>query len=239
MSDASQQPQVESFGALKNCVAIFVDGVNSPKVMEQAGKAIVDTIRQENMDHLFRFGRKQAAAVVLVAATQAVTLASDFYAVAEVQLIDFTDLKPRVTLQYLPWEQFNDLEYVQTVTGTPVYWTSRNTFDDSQILLYPMPDSGTATSYKLLLTYFNRVEEPSADGDILDAPKEFSRVLCWGGRKVVAAIFDGNRPHRYQVADREYQVAKSAFFQADRREPTGSHQFRIARVQDTISTNRI
>lgn len=233
MSDASQQPQVESFGALKNCVAIFVDGVNSPKVMEQAGKAIVDTIRQENMDHLFRFGRKQAAAVALVAATQAVTLASDFYAVSEVQLIDFTDLKPRLTLPYIPWNDLADVEPEQIKTGTPEAWTSRNTFDDSQILLYPIPDAGAAASYKLLLTYFTRVEEPSADGDILDAPKEFSRVLCWGGRKVVAAIFDGNRPHRYQVATREYEAARTAFFKADRREPVERLRFRIPERRST------
>src|SRR6056297_4364518 len=68
----TQQPQVEPFGELKRCVARTFQGENQPGILELSGAGINKAIDWVNLHHRFRFGRKQAADVALVAGTQSV-----------------------------------------------------------------------------------------------------------------------------------------------------------------------
>lgn len=221
------QPHVEAFGDLKKCVARTFQGESQPQILELAGYGIRRAIDWVNMSVKLRCGSKQASDANLVAGTAGVTLGSDFFAVQEVQLID-SDGNVHSTLNYLPWGQFNEMEQRQNAEGKPLYWTSRNTFDDGEILLYPVPDSGAATDYDVRVTYYERVNMPSADGDIVDAPRELGLVLCTYAESYVAYARNREDAAAWGSKKREAEKLLARFVNSTEEEPTATLQWRMA-----------
>ena len=78
----------------------------------------------------------------------------------------------------MPWDQFNALYPKQDDTGRPKCWTAKNSFDDATIQVYPEPDADAASSYTLEITYYERLGIPTADSDLINAPRELHDVLC-------------------------------------------------------------
>jgi hypothetical protein len=233
-SSGTQQPQVDTFGDLKSCVAKTLNSENQPKILSLAGDGINRAILWTNLNHKFRFGSKQSSDTALVDGTQAVSLASDFWAIQEVQLID-TDSKVAATLEYLPWGQFNVLEQTQTATGQPVYWTSRNTFDDNQILLYPVPDATAAADYTVRVTYYERIQRPTSDSDIIDAPQELGLVLCTYAEGYVLFVRDRTNVAAWASKKREAKELLTTFMHSTEEEPTAGLQWRLHWVDEPVT----
>lgn len=200
-----QQPEVDSFGDLKKCVAKVVRGEGQAKYLEYAGDGILAGIDDINMRHLFDFASKRASTstpLTLTGGTQAYPLAANFFAAREVQLVYSADNKPYRRVDFVPWEQFNELEQAQTSTGIPEFWTTRNTFlDDStiggQILFYPIPDATAQSTYKYKIEDYVRVDRPADDSDVISAPRELSDVLCTYGQYHLLFILDGKDSTRW------------------------------------------
>lgn len=227
VQSSTQQPQTDSFGTLKECVAKIVNGEDQQRILSLAGTGIKRGIDDINMRHVFDFGSKQASDATLTSGTSSYAVASDFFAIHEVQLIN-SDSEVYRTLEYIPWGQFNVLEQNQDETGTPQYWTARNTFDDETIEVYPIPDDGAASDYTLRITYYERVERPSADTDIINAPRELSDVLCTYGEYYVLLVREresGVWAHKL----REYREKLNNFRRSRDRQPTAGLQWRIQR----------
>lgn len=223
-ASGSGQPSTSTFGELKTCAAKILGGESQSKILELAGDGILRGIDDLNMKHLFRFGSKQAADTALVSGTATVSLASDFFAVQEVQLINSSSVV-HSTLEYIPWGQFNTLEQKQSRTGTPVYWTSRNTFDDGTIQLYPTPDTSAASDYTVRVTYYERVERPSLDGDVIAAPRELSEVLCTYAEYHLLMLRARNNPYAIEAKRSEYERKRMQFVESTEREPTATLQW--------------
>lgn len=219
----TQQPQVDTFGNLKACVARSLNGENQPKILELAGEGIKRAIVWVNLHNRFRFGSKQASDTALVAGTGSYSLPADFFAVQDVQLID-SDSKVVAQLEYLDWGQFNRLEPKQTATGQPVYWTSRNAFDDNAIQLYPVPDSA---DHSLRVTYYERIQRPSVDSDIIDAPQELGIVLCTYAESYVVWSRDSANVAKWGSAKREAQALLKQFVHSTEEEPSTNMQWRM------------
>lgn len=232
ISAASGQPATDSFGTMKSCAAQVLNGENQQKILELAGKGILRGIDDINMRHVFRFGSKQATDVNLSSGVAEYDLLTDFFAVHEVQLIDAGG-DPARTLQYIPWGQFNDLVHVQDGDGKPKYWTSRNTFDDGVISVYPVPGDKDAADYDLRVTYYERVERPSADSDIIAAPRELSDVLCTYAEYYILFVRDRANATAWGFKQREYERKLNMFMQMTEREPTEKLQWRVGVDSDT------
>ena len=226
ISGSGGQPQVDTFGALKTCVAKTLNAENQTKILDLAGDGIKRAILWTNLTGKFRFGSKQAADANLVAGTATVSLAADFFAVQEVQLID-TNGNVDSTLEYVPWGQFNVLEQKQDATGKPLYWTSRNTFDDSTITVYPTPDTSAATDYDVRVTYYERIQRPGADSDIIDAPQELGLVLCTYAESYVLFVRDRTNVAAWASKKREAERLLSQFVHSTEEEPTAGLQWRV------------
>ena len=236
IASSTGQPTVRPFGELKECVASVVNGQNQPAIKELAGKWIIKGIDDINMRHLFRFGSKASADVPLVSGQRAYSLASDFFAVREVQLIESSEVAR--TLEYIPWGQFNQVEERQDRDGAPAWWTSKNSFDDGTIEVYPVPDDSAAAKYSLRITYFERIQAPSADSDVIDAPRELGDVLCTYGEYGVLFTRDRTNPAGWGHKWRQYKDKLNAFMRSTEREPTEVPQFRVMWV-DSDPNNEI
>jgi len=219
---AYQQPEVDAFGDLKKCVAKIVRGEGQAKYLEYAGDGILAGIDDINMRHLFTFASKRASTstpLSLTSGTQVYPLAATFFAAREVQLVDSSTLKPYRVLDFIPFEQFNELEQSQTQTGIPRYWTTRNTFIDSasvggQIMFYPVPDATAQSDYKYKIEDYVRVERPSDDSDVISAPRELSDVLCTYGQYHLLFILDGKDSTRWGHKLALYRDKLDAFKQS-------------------------
>lgn len=220
----SGQPATGTFGALKTSAAKILGGESQAKIKELAGDGILRGIDDLNMKHLFRFGSKQSADTALVSGTATYSLASDFFAVQEVQLID-TNSKTHTTLEYIPWGQFNALEPQQTSTGRPIYWTSRNTFDDGTITLYPTPDASAAANYTYRITYYERIARPSLDDDIISAPRELQEILVTYAEYHLLMLRSRNNPYAIEAKWQEYERKRQQFVESTEREPSANLQW--------------
>ena len=229
----TQQPQVEPFGELKRCVARTFQGENQPGILELSGAGINKAIDWVNLHHRFRFGRKQAADVALVAGTQSVALAADFFAVDTVQLV--RDGEPARVLEYVDWTQFNQLEPAQTMDGAPQYWTAYNAFDNNEILLYPTPDASAASEYTLRLTYYERIQRPGADEDIVDAPRELGYVLCTYAEYFVAYARDRENVAAWGSKKREAERALARFVNSVDEQPGATERVRLQWDVDPVT----
>lgn len=221
----TQQPQVDTFGALKSCVARTLNGENQPKILELAGEGIKRAVTWVNLNGRFRFGSKQASDTSLVAGTGSYSLAADFFAIHDVQLVN-ADGDVHSSLEYADWGQFNRLEHTQTATGLPKYWTARNSFDDGTIQVYPTPDAGAA-DYDLRITYYERIQRPSADTDIIDAPQELGIVLCTYAESYVLFVRDRTNVASWASKKREAEELRRLFVNSTEEEPSANMRWRM------------
>lgn len=178
-----------------------------------------------------RFGSKQASDATITASDGTYALAADFFAVHEVQLINSSS-EVDSTLEFIPWGQFNVLEQKQDADGKPHYWTARNSFDDETITIYPTPDADAASDFTLRITYYERVQAPTADTDIVDAPKELGEVLCTYGEWYLLNLRQRNDPRAVERKYAEYRDKLKEFIQSVEREPTAGYQWRIHAIYD-------
>lgn len=226
VSAGTQQPQVDTFGELKVCVAATFQAENQPAILVLAGRGIQRAVDWVNMHHRMRFGSKQSSDAALVAGTDTVSLSADFFAVHEIQLID-ADSKVYSTLQYIPWGQWNDAIAKHNHEGEPLYWTSRNAFDDNAVQIYPVPDANAAAAYTTRLTYYERVTRPTADTDIIDAPRELGLVLCTYAEYYVAFARNREDPAAWGSKLREARKLLATFVNSVEDEPTAHLRFRL------------
>ena len=223
--------QTDSFGELKSCAAAEFGAEGQQYYLNLAGKGILKGIDVVNMRNLFRFGSEQQAAANLVAATDEYSIPNDTFAVHEVQLIG-TDSKVHRTLEYVPWGQFNSLEGKQTATGTPEFWTARNSFDDLKVQLYPVPDAAAATNYDVQVTVFTRIARPTLDSDGIVAPRELGEVLCSYAVYYMHRVRNKDKPFLIAEAKKRFDDQLNQFVESTEREPTENLQWVLAPVQN-------
>lgn len=216
-TSSTSQPQVDTFAELKKCAADHVGGRNKSAVLEAAGRGIIEAIHRFNARNLCRFGSETQADANLVDGTNTVTLPNNFFAIRQVQLIDSEGVARR--LDYIPWEQWNKQESRQNKEGTPRWWTSRNTFDDGNIILYPTPNAEAAADYDVRVTIFERIERPSSDSDIIDAPVELGPALCWYAGWKLLAIKKGAGDRDTLLARQEWEQWFKDFLKSTNQEP--------------------
>ena len=230
----TSQPQVDSYGSLATCAAGIIDA-NQPAIVATARRGILRGIDDINMRGLFNFARKAASDTNLVDGQSTYSLPSDFFAADVLQLIN-TDGDVEHKLEHREWQRFNADYEKQDDTGRPKIWTSRSSFVDGNIIVYPEPDSSAATNWDLRLIYYRRIERPSGDEDIIVAPRELSHVLCLYGEYFVLERHDRNNEQKIQRKLAEYRGALGAFKGVDNREPDGRAQFRIAPDNEAVDT---
>jgi len=227
-----------TFRELKECAARVVKGQAHDPVLATAAEGIQYAIKTSNMKHNFRFLRKTDTDITLVAADTTYGVASDFFGAHVVQLVDATDSKPRYTLRYEPWGAFHNVIQRQTDTGRPTIWTQRNVFADGEIRVYPEPDAGAVSDYKLRINYFRRLPIPTADDDVIAAPLGIDPVLCMFGRAWVLETHDAKNSRKIERHWAFYERLLGDFKASTNRENDEMLQFRLAvDARDALDTD--
>ena len=227
-TSSTQQPQVSTFGELKECAAKII--ANNPQAddLALAGAGILDGINDINIRELFQFGRKSQTDTTLVEGQSAYSLPSDFFAVSAVQLVSPSNNdEPGRSLEYIDWHKFQKGNWSQDSNGFPWMWTVKNGFDDGELLIWPKPDATAVSDWKLRITYYERIGQPTADGDIIDAPKELATVLCWYGKWWMVMHRKANDKGLMDRCYGQYRDKLDRFTGSIRRQPDSSYQIDI------------
>ena len=215
-ASSTVQSKTDTFGDLKACVAKALGADESPIYLETAGNGILRAIDVINMDRLFNFTRVQATATDLVDGDGTYALDSDFFKIDSVHILD-SDSKVKRKLEFLDWERFNREFQPQTATGGPRYWTSKNTLQDEEIQIYPVPNSDD-TDDDIQVTYFVALARPTWDGEQIEAPRQLSTLLCVYGEYFTLDVLVGDK-ERISRKLAEFEFLFSRFRRQDRRNP--------------------
>lgn len=204
-----------TFESLKEEVAVAVDGEVDPVVLDKAGKAINRIVRKMNLAQEFQFNRVQQTDANLVSGTASYSIPDSALIVDEVQLID-SDNEVVRTLDYYPWEDFNQKVAHQSDTGIPRWWTIYNRSREGAIRLYAVPDDTAAADYDLRIHTKYRILELSDSTDQLVGPPELSEVLVTGGEYLILYWRERKNPAAWGSAERRFYDALHDLRRLDR-----------------------
>ncbi len=215
-SSSTLQSKTDTFGALKSCVAKALGAEESPTFLATAGDGILRAIDIINMDRLFTFTRVVAADVALADGDGTYALTSTFFKIDSVQIID-ADGKVKRKLEFLDWEKFQREFQPQAATGSPRYWTSKNTLQDEEIVIYPTPNSEDTVD-TIRIYSFEAIARPTSDGEQIEAPRQLSTLLCVYGEYYTLDVLIGDKERiGRKLAEFEFLFAR--FRRMDRRNP--------------------
>jgi len=195
-------------------VARIVGGESEPLIRAQALDCI-NRVRLRMNKRNWRFQKYTNAAITLVSGTQTYSLDSTFKSPSHVQLLN-TSSEPEHTLRYVDDAWLAQNRERQTDTGRPQWYWMRNTFQDAQISLLPIPDSGAATDFTLRVENYERIAAV-ADSDVaVDIPEEAGDVLIAGGQYWLLSEREKNSP-ALAVRKADYEQLWRELISADRR----------------------
>lgn len=217
----AQQSQVDNLGNLQECVAEFFGASGDPYYLKLALNGIQRAVRRLNMWNIHQFGRRSAADITIVDGTDDYSLPDSTFIIETVQLVETSgDVQPKHRLDYAEWAALQRRAPDQSEKGQPTVWTAKNEFDDETIQILPIPDANTASTYKLRITYYDRIAVPTSANDVIDAPEEMSNVLCMYGEYYVASAL-GHPQSRVQQLLANAEDARASFTAMMDRKPGG------------------
>lgn len=229
------QPGCESGSHLVDSVAACVGGVDESNVRAQALDAVNRARSEVNM-HDWRFLKRSVASTALTASTSTYTLPTTFKSPGFFRLID-TNGKPYRDLEYMDDIALSHWASQQTMSGAPLIYSLRNTFNDGLITLFPIPDASVAASYTYAGEYFTRVANINDDTQPLsDIPEEICNVLIAGGQYFLVSEREKGNPNIVNHKWQDYQRIKNLALVNDRRMTDDSMQrFRLRTPRQKFS----
>lgn len=202
----SESTTTTTFEALKAEACVAVDGETDPVNLDKAGKAINRIVRKMNLARSYNFNRVQSTDVPLVSGTATYAIPESALVVDEVQLIN-TDGEVAATLDWYPWDGFNERVGLQNATGVPRWWTIYNRTRLGQILLYATPDDDAASDYTLRMHTKYAISELSDSTDQLNGPAQLSEVLVTGAEFLMLYWRERKNPAAWGSAERRFEEA--------------------------------
>lgn len=206
-------------------VAAIVGGVDENNIRAQALDCINRTRTMLNKRDL-GFTKTTAGAITLVSGTRTYALPSAFKRPGYARLLDANN-RQDMDLVYQDDAWFSHQTPDQETPGKPYYYSLRNAFGDGLISLYPIPDSGAASTWTLSVEYFARIPEIADDGAGLAVPEEVCDVLVLGGQYYL--VKERGVIQKLAVARADYGEALNALVVHDRRISDEQPRFRIGR----------
>lgn len=205
-------------------VARAVGGHDEPEVRSQA-LACVNRVREHLNTRDWAFLKTNAANITLVAATATYSLPTNFKAPSYARLLD-SNGKQDFELRYVPDDVLTRLVTDQETTGKPYYYSLRNHYADGLVSLYPIPDSGAASTWTLDVEYYKRIPVITDDTARIDVPEEVNRVLAIGGQYELLVEREKNSPVIPLRRD-DYMLAMRDLVNFDRRVAAEHARFTI------------
>lgn len=227
---ASGQTGVTSGSRLVSQVARIAGG-ESEAEMRAFAVDCINRVRIELNHHEFAFMKRTDAPITLVNGTDTYSLEATFIKPAYARLIT-SDGMPYSDLKYYDEQSFAHLfPSQQNNRGLPTIYTLRNDFQDGLVTLYPIPDSGTASSKRLEMEYFARIPVITDDVNGPNLPEEVENVLVIGGQAYLMREQHKESPVTVQ-AFADYQRVKNLLI-------THVRRFSEERLRFHIGTERI
>lgn len=221
MSDAtvltvsgSGQTGVTNGGNLVTQIAAVVGGQSETSVRAQALDCL-NRVRIEMNQHDWRFMQTSDNPITLIAGTQTYTLEPTFRKPKYVGLIDATGVKA-YDLNYKDDAILSHETPAQTNSGVPFFYWMRNDFSDGLISLYPVPDVGCASAYRLQVEYETRIPQIADTSDDIALPEEAQNLLVIGGQAYLLRERDKASPVTVQAFN-DYMRVKLLLLSNDRR----------------------
>jgi len=226
-TDDTGAPRVKSLITLARRGMRILGTQTSDTVEKTALEGVLRGIADINMNQLFDFRLTKDTDITLVENTSEYTLPNGSYAIRECVLVDDSKTPEHTRpLSALDWDQLQRL-YDQGNTGEPAHWVTRDVWVNGKVQVYPIPDEGAASKYKLRVWYVQRVQAPSInDPNIeIEGPEELTEVIISYVRYHLLMTYD--RENRFAIgqAYSEYRDQRDAIKGAENRTKAGD--FRI------------
>ena len=224
----SGQTGITSGSNLVTQIARIVGGEGEPEIRNQALDAL-NRVRIELNNHDWRFMKTTDDPITLADGTATYTLERTFRKPSYAMLIDAAG-DQKFNLDYLDDETSARIPYDRAATGQPTCYFLRNDFEDGLVTLVPIPDSNTATNYRLSVEYYARIEAFADTTDPVSLPEELVNPLVIGGQAYMLRERDKQSPATVQ-AFADYQRVKMLLLSEDRRFTDEQPRFRIKQRQ--------
>jgi len=224
--DSAAQTGIGTGAALVTQIARICGGESENEIRSQALDCL-NRVRRELNQHDWRFMKTTDDPITLVSGTPTYALDSTFRKPSFAYLIDSTATQ-KFDLQYLDDEVAVHAEPDRETTGQPVFYLLRNDYQDGLVTLFPTPDDGTATDYRLVVEYYARIGAfaDSNESEVF-IPEELANVLIIGGQAYMLRERDKTSPATVQ-AFADYQRVKKLALTDDRRLTDERPRFRLA-----------
>ena len=229
----SGQSGIASGSDLVSQIARIVGGESEDNVRAQALDCL-NRVRTEMNQHDWWFMKTTQSPITLSSGTRTYSLASAFHKPSYARLIDSAAL-PYRELRYEDDAVFVRLEPTQATQGLPGHYSLRNDFDDGHISLYPIPDTATATDFRLSVEYFARMGAFSDSGSVVRIPEEATNLLVVGGQAYILRERLKDSPVTIQ-AFQDFQRLMRLLIVQDRRIEDANPRFRIRRPRAAVDT---
>ena len=223
--DTAAQTGVGTGADLVTQIARITGGEDEGATRAQALDCL-NRVRRELNQHDWRFMKTTDNPITIVNGTPTYTLSSTFRKPSFAVLID-SGADPKFDLVYLDDETQVHWNPDRSSAGQPVYYMLRNDYSDGLVTLFPTPDAGTATDYRLLVEYYARIGafSDSNESEVF-VPEELANILIVGGQAYMLRERDKTSPTTVQ-AFADYQRMKKLLLTDDRRVMDEKPRFRI------------
>lgn len=221
----SGQTGISAGSILVTQISRIVGGESESEIRNQALDCL-NRARIELNHHDWRFMKTTDSPITLSNGTATYSLSSAFRKPSYAMLIDAAAL-PRYDLAYIDDAELSHREPDRSGRGLPQYYMLRNDYEDGFVSLFPTPDAGTATNYRLVVEYYARIEAFSDTSDPVSLPEEIVNVLVIGGQAYLLREREKNSPATVQ-AFLDYQRVKKLLMNEDRRNIDDTPRFRLS-----------
>src|SRR5882672_5159551 len=193
-----------------------IAGGEGEMLLRQQALDCINRVRIELNQHELTFTKTTDATITLVIGQATYALSTQFNKPSYCITIDATGDRHQV-LDFYDDQYFSHLTPSRSSqSGEPRIYALRNSFGDGFITVYPTPDSGTASTYRLVVEYFARIGAISDSPDPINLPEECTNVLVVGGQSYMLRERDKSSPVTVQ-AFADYQRTKNLLITWNRR----------------------
>lgn len=223
--DSAAQAGVGTGANLVTQIARICGGESEGPMRAQALDCL-NRVRRELNQHDWRCTKTTDDPITLVSGTATYALESTFRKTSSAVLINAA-AEVKFVLDYFDDETLAHVDPDRSQSGQPLYYLLRNDYQDGLVTLYPTPDDGTATDYRLMVEYYARIGAfaDSNESEVF-IPEELANVLIIGGQAYMLRERDKGSPAALQ-AFADYQRTKNLALVDDRRFADERPRFRL------------
>lgn len=183
---------------------------------------ILRTIDKLNAWDRFAFLRQEASLRSVSEGDTSISMDANTYIPLALEWVDNNgDVKYK--MERIDYETLSLRGRSEGETGRPTHYAVLNPHTDRVYYFWPEVDANTPTDYQLREVFYKRLDRPSGDSDIIQAPEEISGLIELGAQFRFARIKRPNHTALWSSLGREFREDLMRHTNADERDNPESY----------------